>query len=340
MRQDDLLLPTGKLPADLLDDLLRAYGGHDPRLVVGPRTGEDAAVIDFGDRYLLAKTDPITFATDEIGWYAVNVNANDIGAMVGQPRWFLATLLLPAGLATADMARTIFGQLYAACSDLNISLAGGHTEVTYGLDRPLIAGMMLGEVARDRLVTKAGTRPGDAVVLIKSIPIEGAALIAREKRGDLISRGYSVEWLDRVAGFLHSPGISVLKPALLAHEVAEVHAMHDPTEGGLATGLLEVARAAEVGLEIDLDAIPILPEGERLCAEFGLDPLGTIASGALIVTLPPDQVAALRRAMETAGYPVSLIGRVLEADAGVWATRHGERGTLPRFAVDEIARLF
>ncbi len=333
-------LPTGKLPAELLATLLARYGGRDPRVVVGPRAGEDAAVIDFGDRYLLAKTDPITFATDEIGWYAVNVNANDIAAMGGQPRWFLATLLLPAGQATAAMAEGIFAQLHAACNEIGVSLIGGHTEVTHGLDRPIIAGFLLGEATRERLISKEGTRPGDAIVLIKPIPIEGVALIAREKRAELLARGYTAAWLERAASFLHDPGISVLKPALAAASAAEIHAMHDPTEGGLATGLLEIATAGGVGLEVDLDAVPVLPEGKRLCAEFGLDPLGTIASGALIAVTPPEQVSRLCAALEAAGYPARAIGRARPPEEGLWAIREGQRQPLPRFAVDEIARLF
>lgn len=334
------LLSVGKLPAELLESLLQRYGGRDPRLVVGPKAGEDAAVIAFGDRYLLAKTDPITFATDEIGWYAVNVNANDIAVMGGRPYWFLATVLLPAGRATLEMADAIFAQIHAACGELGIALAGGHTEVTYGLDRPLVIGAMLGEVERDRLVTKAGARPGDAVVLVKAIPIEGAALIAREKRVELCARGYEDGWLFRVAMFLHHPGISVLQPAQIACQAARIHAMHDPTEGGLATGLMEIAQAAKVGLVIDLDAIPVLPEGERLCAEFGLDPLGTIASGSLLAVLPEGEVPVLQAALEAAGYPVAVIGRVQEARDGIWALRGGRRVPLPRFPADEIAKLF
>ncbi len=334
------LLPVGKLPADLLESLLQRYGGRDPRLIVGPKAGEDAAVIAFGDRYLLAKTDPITFATDEIGWYAVNVNANDIAVMGGRPRWFLVTVLLPAGQATPEMADAIFAQIHAACGEMGIALAGGHTEVTHGLDRPLVIGAMLGEVERDRLVTKSGARPGDAVVLVKAIPIEGTALIAREKRAELREHGYSDGWILRVAMFLHNPGISVLRAAQIACQTAQIHAMHDPTEGGLATGLAELARAANVGLIVDLDAVPVLPEGERLCAEFGLDPLGTIASGSLLVVLPEREVPALRAALEAAGYPVAVIGRIQEAGEGVWALRKGQRVPLPLFLTDEIARLF
>ena len=154
---DPHILPAGKLPADLLERLLVPFARQqDPRMVIGPRPGEDAAVLDFGDRYLVAKTDPITFATEEIGWYAVNVNANDVAVMGATPRWFLATILLPAGKATSFQAEAIFAQIAEACVALGVGLAGGHTEITHEVNRPIVCGTMLGEVARERLITTSG----------------------------------------------------------------------------------------------------------------------------------------------------------------------------------------
>src|SRR5713226_5862971 len=93
------LLPVGKLPAELLQRLFGKYVDADPRVIVGPQVGEDAAVLDMGDRYLVATTDPITFATDEMGWYALHVNANDLAVRGATPRWFLCTVLLPEARA-------------------------------------------------------------------------------------------------------------------------------------------------------------------------------------------------------------------------------------------------
>ncbi len=311
-----------------------------PRIVVGPRAGEDAAVFDLGDRYLVAKTDPITFATSEIGWYAVNVNANDVAVMGAQPRWFLATVLLPAGKATGGLAETIFQQIFDACAALGVSLAGGHTELTVNLDRPLISGTMLGEVAPDRLITTAGAQPGDAVILVKAAPIEGTALIALDREAQLRGRGYDDVFIRRCQAYLHEPGISVVKPALLAAEVAEVHAMHDPTEGGVMTGLLEMGRGAGVGLEINLDAIPIAPEGAVLCREFGLDPLGTIASGAVLMAVADGDAAGLAAVLGEHGYPATCIGRITEPAGGLVARRLGERVEWPIFETDEITKIF
>lgn len=335
-----LPLPAGKLPLAFLEKLLTRFAPDDPRIVVGPRAGEDAAVFDLGDRYLVAKTDPITFATSEIGWYAVNVNANDVAVMGARPRWFLATMLLPAGKATGELAEEIFRQIYDACAALGVSLAGGHTELTVNLERPLISGTMLGEVAPGRLIMTAGARPGDAMLLVKTAPIEGTALMALERAEMLRARGYDEAFIQRCQGYLHQPGISVVRPALLAAESADVHAMHDPTEGGVMSGLLEMGRGAGVGLVIDLDAIPIAPEGAVLCREFGLDPLGTIASGAVLVAVAGRDAARLVRTLTEQGYPTTQIGRVTEADAGLVARRAGERVEWPLFATDEITKIF
>lgn len=334
------VLPAGKLPHELLERLLRRFAPNDPRLVVGPQMGEDAAVIDFGDVYLIAKTDPITFATDEIGWYAVNVNANDIAVMGGRPRWFLATVMLPAGQATAEMAEQIYSQLAEACEHLDIALAGGHTEITVGLDRPIVAGFMLGEVEPARLVRSSGMQPGDELVLAREVPIEGTAIIAREKEVELLTRGYDPALIQRAQNFLHSPGISVVEAAHLALETVPVHAMHDPTEGGLATGIWEMTQASGVGLEVDFDAVPVAPESQAMCAAFDLDPLGTIASGALLLAIPPNQTSRLLAALHAADIPAQVIGRALEPGDPLRAWRGGRRIPFPRFVVDEIARLF
>jgi hydrogenase expression/formation protein HypE len=334
------VLPTGKLPLELLQQLLAAYTGTDERLVAGPRVGEDVAVVDMGDRYMVIKTDPITFATDEIGWYAVHVNANDIATSGATPRWMLATILLPEGATTPLVVEAIFRQLHGACQDLGVTLVGGHTEVTYGLNRPIVVGVMVGEVARERLLTTAGARVGDRVLLVKGIPIEATAIIAHEKGDDLRRRGYDEAFLQRARGFLRDPGISVVAAAQRVAEHPGVHAMHDPTEGGLATGLHELALAADAGVRLDVERVPILAEGLRLCVEYGLDPLGAIASGALIVAVTPAHAGALIDALNRDGVPCADIGELVPAGEGITMVRDGERRPLPRYDSDEITRIF
>ena len=342
-------LPVGKLSGDTLQRLfakyLRAGGPAEDReaarrVVVGPRVGEDAAVLDMGAHYLVATTDPITFATDAAGWYALHVNANDVAVRGARPAWFLATLLLPEGTTEPSHVEALFAEIAEACDGLGVALVGGHTEVTAGLARPLVIGTMLGEVAKDRLVTTGGARPGDALLLTKGVPLEGAALIARECGAEAARRGVPEPLLASARGLLHRPGISVVPEAMAATDAARVHAMHDPTEGGLATACWELAEAADAGVRIDRARVPLLPEGERLCAAFGLDPLGTIASGSLLLAVAPADEARVVAACREAGVACVAIGEVTERRQGRTLVEGGRERPLPTFPQDEISKLF
>jgi len=333
--------PPGKLSMSLLADLLAGVRHDDPRVVVGPAVGEDAAVIDMGDRYLVAKSDPITFATDEIGLYAVTVNANDIATRGATPKWFLATLLLPEHGTDRRLVEGIFAQITDACDRLGVTLVGGHTEVSVGLDRPVVCGAMLGEVAKDSLVSTGGLRPGDRVLLTKCVPLEGASIIAREKRDELLAAGVPEDVVDAAADFLHDPGISVVGEAMAACQAGGVTSMHDPTEGGVATALLEMAAAAEVGLRIRQYDIPLAPGTDELCAAFGLDPLGTISSGSLLIGAQPEAADAVLDAVRAAGFAATDIGRAVPAEQGTsFEDRSGSARPIPYFEQDEIARIF
>lgn len=333
-------LPLGKPPLEVLERLFADLPVQDPRVIVGPRVGEDAAVLDIGDRYLIAKVDPITFVAEEIGWYAVHVNANDLAVRGARPAWFLMTLLLPEGRADEALLAGILRQVQDACRVVGASLVGGHTEVTAGLDRPILAGAMLGEVDKDRLVTTAGAQVGDAVLLSKGVAIEGTSILAREFRGALLDGGIQAESLVRAGEFARRPGISVLADAQAALAAWPVHAMHDPTEGGLATGLLEMAWAANVGLCIDRDAIPVLGECRALCDALGVDPLGLIASGALLLTCSGEGADRVLAAWASRGIDGKVIGEVRPAESGCRLRWRGGEAPLPRFARDEVARLF
>ncbi len=329
-------MKPGKLPHDLLAKLLATLPANDPRVVLGPRVGEDAAAIEFGDRLLLAKADPITFATDLIGWYAVQVNANDIACMGGEPRWFLGTLLLPT-TATEEDAAAIFGQLAEACAALHITPVGGHTEVTLGIDRPILLGCMLGEVSRAGLISTGGARPGDALLLSAPIALEGTALLAREVGEELRAKGVPEAVVARARELLLDPGLSVLPAARAALAAGGVTALHDPTEGGLATGLFELGLASGAGVEVEAARIPVLPETRTICAALGLDPLGLIASGSLLIAAQEEAAEGMVAALRAQGMAAARIGQVVAE--GYWLREaDGTRAPLPRSARDELAR--
>src|SRR5262245_57279450 len=322
------MLTPGKLPIAFLKACIALTGAPDARVLIGPRFGEDCAVIDLGSQYLITKTDPVTFASDEIGWYAVHVNANDVATMGARPCWFQACVLFPPG-TTEETVRQVFTQIDTASKELGIAVTGGHTEVTNAVTQPVVIGDMHGIVEKDRLVTSGGARPGDLVVMTKTAGIEGTSIIAAEKAAEL--RLQLDESLRQEAVRLcRVPGISVVAEALLAAGHGAT-AMHDPTEGGIAMGLYELAAASGVGITLDLDVIPILPVTQTICRVFHLNPLGLISSGTLLLTIPPDRWPRLCSAFQAQALTAHAIATVQrKGDIQAFA-----RGTALPVALDQ-----
>lgn len=332
-------IPSGKLPSELLRRLLAQLPTSDD-VVIAPGIGQDVAVVEACGIRLALKSDPITFATDRLGWYAVHVNANDLATVGAEPKWFLATLLLPAGQADEALVERIINDMVEAASDIGVVLVGGHTEVTSSVRKPVVAGAIVGIISGD-LLKPSGLRPGDRILLTKGMAIEATAIVARELPDRLRVAGLTAEEIDEAAAYLTQPGISVLRDSRIARGAGEVHAMHDPTEGGVVTALDELAEAAHVALEVEADALmeTASPLTEKVCRAVGIDPRGAISSGALLVGVEERSVKPIQSALREAGIAAYCIGTVVEGPVGCRAIGSGG-GTWPRFARDEIARLF
>ncbi len=332
-------MDIGKFPPELLERLLASAESEDPRVVLGPRVGEDATALDFGDRLLVAKSDPVTFATDRAGWYTVQVCANDVACTGATPRWFLATLLAPEWFTPEDATR-LFADVVESCRALNVTLIGGHSEITQGIQRPIVMGTMLGEVERDQLIATGGAQEGDSIVITKGLAIEGTALLARDCAGELRQAGVEKSVIDKSARMLDTLGISVLSDAQISTQMP-VHSLHDITEGGLVTALHEVASASGLGVAVEEGSVPILTETAEVCTALGLHPLGLLASGAMLVTLHSQHTPGLLHALERSGINAWEIGQMLPAEEGrVLFTRGGDEVPLPVFQRDELARYF
>ncbi len=332
-------LAVGKLPPELLQRLIEQYRTPpDPDLLVEPAIGHDAAAVAFGDDVLVVKSDPITFVTDSAARYLVAINANDVACLGGRPRWLTVVALLPTGQTSSASVESLFADLRDTCLPLGISLIGGHTEVTLGLDRPILVGTLLGTATRERLVKPGGARVGDALLMTKAIGIEGTALLAREKAEELRPL-LGDERLREAAKLLHRPGISIVRDAEAVLRAPGVHALHDPTEGGVAMGVREIAAAAGVGAELLADSLPMLPETRTICDHFGLDPLGLLGSGSLLVAADRYHVAAILAAAREDGIPIARIGQILPRDEGFVLIESGGTRALPRFEADEVTRV-
>jgi hydrogenase expression/formation protein HypE len=333
---DDTILPLGKLPISLLGKLLEDISITDPNVIVGPGIGEDAAAIRFGNQILLFKTDPITFVSDEIARYLITINSNDIACMGGIPKYLLATFLLPEGLTSRSSVKKLFTDLTHACQEFDITLVGGHTEITYGIDRPIAIGFMIGTLMGKNIIRTSGASPGDLILLSKNIPIEATCIIAREKPE---VPGIDQHTLIQARNLIYNPGISVLKEARIALEQGGVTAMHDPTEGGLATGLREIANASGFGITVQRDSIRIHDLAERILPHFGIDPLGALASGSLLVCCHKDSAGKILDKWEENAIPGSIIGRIT-SQTDMIMIRDGREEPLPEFAADEITKMF
>ncbi|WP_243679552.1 AIR synthase family protein [Vulcanisaeta souniana] len=273
--------------------------------------GEDAAIVRIGNGYMAIHTDPITGAVEGIGWLAINIVANDIAVRGIKPRWFLLTLLLPHGINEGDIEKIMI-DVNRALAELNGSLIGGHTEITPGIDRVIASTTAIG--VGEHYVTTSGAKPGDLVLVTKYIALEGTAVLATDFENELVRRGgVPREVINRAKGFVKE--VSVVREALEIADLAS--AMHDPTEGGLLQGLLEIAEASDVKLRIDIDKVPILPETRQIFSALNMDPLASLSSGALVATIPRERIHTAGVKLSKLGINYSIIGEVVEGKPSI-----------------------
>ena len=331
-------LPQGKLPNEMLEQFLQGLSFEDPALLITAGVGEDIAAIDIqGEEVLVLKSDPITFATDAIGNYAVIVNANDITTCGAEPRWLLTTLLFPLG-STASEVQHIMQGLNRIASTYGVTLCGGHTEITDAVTRPVVVGSMAGTVPKNRLIDKKSMQTGDLLLITKSVAVEGTAIIAREMEPRLLSMGFTPSDVHSCKAFLEH--ISIMEEARIARDIGCVTAMHDVTEGGLATAVSELSIAGRHRIRIHMDRIPIFPQTQRICDAFDISPLGLIGSGSLLICCRPDSKDDIVDGIRNAGIQATCIGEILENGEGVVAVENLKPVVWPKFRVDEIARVF
>jgi hydrogenase expression/formation protein HypE len=294
-------------PDDLAAHVFSHTGAESDAVVQGPAYGEDAAAIDLGEQLLVVSSDPISLAMDRVGTLGINVACNDVAASGGDPEWLTATIHLPGDVEDGDRAiERIAGQLDEAAREVGVAIVGGHSEYDPGRSRPLLGLTCMGTA--DRFVATGGARPGDHVLLTKGAAIEGTAILATDFRERLSSVPDAT--LERASDFYED--ISVIDDALAVREYAT--AMHDPTEGGLIDGLLELAAASGVEVVIEREAIPVREETETICEAAGVDPLRIFGSGALVAAVPEASVEAALEALEAAGLAAADIGVVHETD--------------------------
>jgi len=326
-------LPTGKVPPHLLDKAVFKYlGAERDDIIFGPSRGEDAAIVRVGRELLALHCDPISGAYSRIGWIAMNIATNDIATRGVRPRWAVSCILLPEGSDEA-LLESISRDMDTAAKELGVGIVGGHSEVTPGLNHPLVIVFPIGVAEKGKYVTCSGAKPGGKIILTKSVGIEGTAILASD-RAESLTKEFGGEFVERCRSFFEQ--LSVMKEALLAFEFGGVQAMHDPTEGGLAGGLNELTDAAKVGFRVYEDRIRVEPETEKICRFFEIDPLRLISSGSLIIIADSESVEGISGRLRDAGIPSSMIGEIVEGDDRTIVRKDGKEEPLPMPLSDEL----
>ena len=330
-------IAPGKLPPAFLQQILDLPRASSPDVIVGPGLGEDGAVVRMGRRLVALASDPITFPTPRPGFFAIHVNANDIAVMGAKPTYYTLTVILPPG-STAAQAGEIVSDALEVSRELGIVLVGGHTEVSCAVSIPVVSVTMFGELLRPEPTCTGNGQPGDVVVQVNPLGIEGTAILASEYRERLVKE-LGADLVDRAANFSYDPGLSVVKAAIFASTRLRVHAMHDPTEGGIATGLREIADASGTGVVVRRTALLQREETTQICRLLGHDPLGIISSGCLLISTQERHAEGAVRMFADMGFPASVIGSLTPAP-GQYRIENaaGDTEPLPVFAADELVR--
>jgi len=278
---------AGKIPNLYLKEIVFRYlGCSSDRIIYGPGIGRDAAAIKVSDnKILIVKSDPITGTLRHIGRYAVIINANDIAVLGAKPLFFISTILLPLNSSLTDLEH-ICKEIDITSKELNVSVIGGHSEITASIKTPILCGTMLGETTSDSIII-AQSKPGDKLVMTKSAAIEGTAILAWDKE-EYLKKRMEKETLNNAKNFINS--LSILKEAQIAVQIGGITAMHDPTEGGILNGIFEICEAANIGADIYEERIPIMNETREICKKFDLDPLHLISSGTLLMSISPHKL--------------------------------------------------
>jgi hydrogenase maturation factor len=298
-------LPPGKIPLDILKEVVfKNLGAERSEVVLGPAAGVDGAVLDVGSKNAVVSMDPITGAVERIGWEAININANDVATFGVEPAFFFSCLLLPEN-ADSQIVETISNQMNAAAKELGIAIVGGHCESTPGLANPIVVGCVMGLTEKGKYVTAAGAKAGDKLILTKSAGIEGTAILASD-REEQLKKVFTLSILESAKRFCSQ--ISVVKDALTAYRTGGVHAMHDPTEGGILNGIHEMADAADLGVRVFEEKITVEPETAKICRYYEIDPLQLMSSGALLIAAQPEAANKIIDALSLEHIYADVIG--------------------------------
>lgn len=326
-------MKVGKIPESVLKrSVFKQIHTKRSEVLLGAGVGEDCAAVKLeADEMFVMSTDPITGTATDIGNLAIHITMNDLASAGAEPVGVMLTILLPEEAQEADL-KEMMGQIEAACAQANVQIMGGHTEVTRAVNQPLINVCGVGKAKVGQLVSTAGAKAGDDIIVTKWIGLEGTSIIAKEKEQELLTR-YPEQLVETAKNF--DKYLSVLLEAATAIK-SGVSAMHDVTEGGIFGALWEMAEASGVGLEIDLKKIPVKQETIEVCEFFGINPYELISSGSMLMASADGNM--LVRELEKKGIHAAVVGKAVVGNDRV-LNNEEERRFLEPPKTDELYKV-
>ena len=336
MKSDIILLghgSGGKLSHQLLDELITPILSG-----IAARDQNDAALLDHAGGRLAFTTDsyvvdPIFFPGGNIGDLAVNGTVNDLAMTGACPLALSVGLILEEGLAISDLRR-ILESMRGAADKAGVRIVTGDTKVVprgKG-DKIFINTAGIGVFAHDLEITGSGARPGDTILVSGTLGDHGMAVLASREGLELASPIRS-----------DSASLNHLVDDLLADLGEKMHVLRDPTRGGVATTLKEIALQSQVDILLQETALPISPAVAGACAILGLDPLFVANEGKLLAVVAPDgaeaALAVMRRHPE--GADAAIIGEVSGSGAGRLSlhTAIGGKRSIEMLAGEQLPRI-
>lgn len=328
-----MLPQIGKVDQATFENLiLPRLGKADSSVLVGPRHGVDASVIELPDGSVMVLAEDPTFGMPVLmphfGWAIVHICASDVAVLGVKPRYMTICLMLPPGTEDSVL-ENIWQEIHQECEKLDIAIVGGHTGVYPGIAYPLNGGCtVIGLGSKEQLTPASNARVGDRVIVTKGPAIEATGILALQAEKTL-EKKLGRDIVDRAKNYFLE--MTVVKDATIA--APHAHAMHDATEGGLLNGVYEIAAASGTGVTLFEEKIIIPEEIKTVCEDFNIDPLTSISEGTLLITAPPERTPSLLNDLKQGGISAWEIGEITPRDR-IFVRANGKREELKPVAVD------
>ncbi|MHA1269015.1 MAG: AIR synthase family protein [Candidatus Helarchaeota archaeon] len=309
---------VGKLtPADFDKYIFPYLGAKNKKIIIGPKHGIDAAVVDLGDKYMVVAEDPTyglpSLGYKRFGWAVVHICCSDVACLGADPELMTICLLIPPETPKSVLSE-IMTTMDNECKKLGVSLIGGHTGVVPGISFVLNGGCtVFGFVSKDKLIVPSGAQIGDKVIITKGAAIEATTILAIQYEKGL-EKEYGSKLVKNAKDMFYD--MTVIKESIIARDVGGVTAMHDATEGGVLGGIFEVANASNIGMEIHKDQILLSDEAKKICGFFEIDPFYSISEGSLVITAHEDKADDVIKALKKEGILATIVGECKEKSYG------------------------